>query len=157
MSLYVGRLEGRGRRFGVVASRFHEPIVRSLRDGAVDCLRRHGVADADILEAWVPGAWELPLAVRRLARAHRVDGIVAVGAVVRGATPHFDYVASAVAQGLASAALELDLPVGFGVLTTDSLDQAWERAGTKAGNKGWDAALAVLEMVDLITQWQDAR
>lgn len=156
MTRHIGQLDGRGRRFGIVASRFHEPIVRSLRDGAVDCLRRHHVADDDIVEAWVPGAWELPLAVRRLARTHRLDGVVAVGAVVRGATAHFEYVAGAVAQGLATVSLELDLPVGFGVLTTDSLEQAWERAGTKAGNKGWDAALATLEMVDLLARWASA-
>ena len=137
-------------RFAMVADRFNSFIVQSLISGAADALRRHGVADANIHLIWAPGAFELPLVAQRLAASERYDGIVALGAVIRGGTPHFEYVASECTKGLASVALEYDLPIGFGVLTVDSIDQAVERAGTKAGNKGADAAMSVLEMVSLL-------
>ncbi len=139
-------------RFGLVASRFNGFIVESLVAGAVDTLRRHGVDPSRIELVWVPGAFEIPLAAQRMAASERYDAIVALGAVIRGATPHFDYVAGECAKGLASVALDSDLPVGLGVLTVDSIEQAVERAGTKAGNKGVDAALSVLEMVSLLRQ-----
>ncbi|CAN5503497.1 6,7-dimethyl-8-ribityllumazine synthase [soil metagenome] len=147
-----GQLRGEGRRFGIVVGRFNEFITRQLLIGSHDCLLRHGVADEDIEAAWVPGAWEIPAALRRMARTGRFDALIALGAVVRGATPHFDYVAGEAAHGTSAVAAAADLPVSFGVLTTDTLEQAIERAGTKAGNKGWDAALAALEMVDLFAR-----
>lgn len=137
-------------RFAIVASRFNGFIVEGLIAGAVDTLRRHGVADASIDLIRVPGAFEMPLVAQRLAASERYEAIIALGAVIRGATPHFDYVAGECAKGLAAVALDQDLPVGFGVLTTDTIEQAVERAGTKAGNKGADAALSVLEMVSLL-------
>jgi 6,7-dimethyl-8-ribityllumazine synthase len=147
---HTGRLEGGGKRFGIVVSRFNDLITRRLLDAAVDCLQRHGVAGEDVEVAWVPGAWEIPLVLRRLAATGRFDAVIALGAVIRGATPHFDYVSGSVAAGVASAGAELGVPAIFGVLTTDTIEQAIERAGTKAGNKGWDAALAALEMADLL-------
>ena len=144
-----GAPDGRGRRFAVVGSRFNEHVTRALADGAVDALARHGV-DADAIDLiWVPGAWELPAGVRRALASGRYDGVVAVGAVVRGGTPHFDYVAGEAARGLALAGEDYELPVGLGLLTCDPMEQAEERAGGAHGNKGWDAALAALEMVDL--------
>jgi 6,7-dimethyl-8-ribityllumazine synthase len=148
--VFEGRLDGKGKRFGIVASRFNEAISSRLLAGAIDCLRRHGVEDDDILVAHVPGAMEIPLVARRLARTGHVDAIICVGAVIRGATPHFDYVASVVSRGVAATSRELDLPVLFAVLTTDSVDQAMERAGTKSGNKGFEAALGALEMTNLL-------
>lgn len=137
-------------RFAIVASRFNGFIVEGLIAGAVDTLRRHGVAEANIDLIRVPGAFEMPLVAQRLAASERYEAIIALGVVIRGATPHFDYVAGECAKGLAAVALDQDLPVGFGVLTTDTIEQAVERAGTKAGNKGVDAALSVLEMVSLL-------
>lgn len=137
-------------RFAIVASRFNGFIVEGLIAGAVDTLRRHGVPDTSIDLIRVPGAFEMPLVAQRLAASERYEAIIALGAVIRGATPHFDYVAGECAKGLAAVALDQDLPVGFGVLTTDTIEQAVERAGTKAGNKGADAALSVLEMVSLL-------
>lgn len=137
-------------RFAIVASRFNDFIVESLLKASVHCLRQHGAADADIEILRVPGAWELPLAVSRLAASRRVDGIVALGAVIRGGTPHFDYVAGECVRGIAAAAQTHGVPVGFGVLTVDTVEQAIERAGTKAGNKGEEATLAVIEMVNLL-------
>lgn len=147
-----GQLRGDGRKFGIVVSRFNEFITRQLLAGAHDCLLRHGVADDDVEAVWVPGAWEIPPALRRLARTGRFDALIALGAVVRGATPHFDFVAGEAAHGTSAVSAASDLPVVFGVLTTDTLEQAFERAGTKAGNKGWEAALAALEMVDLFAR-----
>jgi 6,7-dimethyl-8-ribityllumazine synthase len=147
---HTGRLEGGGKRFGIVVSRFNDLITRRLLEGAVDCLRRHGVGDADVEVAWVPGAWEIPLVLRRLAATGRFDAVVALGAVIRGSTPHFEYVSGAVASGVASVGAELGIPAIFGVLTTDTIEQAIERAGTKAGNKGWESALAAIEMADLL-------
>ena len=137
-------------RFALVAARFNSFIVQSLINGAVDALCRHGVPEASIDLIWTPGSFELPLATQRLAASERYDGIVALGAVIRGGTPHFEYVAGECVKGLASVALEYDLPIGFGVLTVDSIDQAVERAGTKAGNKGAEAAMSMLEMVSLL-------
>lgn len=137
-------------RFALVAARFNSFIVQNLIDGAVDALRRHGVPQTGIDLIWTPGSFELPLAAQRLAASERYDGIVALGAVIRGGTPHFEYVAGECAKGLASVSLEYDIPVGFGVLTVDTIDQAVERAGAKAGNKGTEAALSVLEMVSLL-------
>jgi 6,7-dimethyl-8-ribityllumazine synthase len=147
-----GQLRGEGKRIGIVVSRFNEFITTRLLAGARDCLVRHGVADDEIEVVWVPGAWEIPIALRRLGAQGRFDALVALGAVIRGATPHFEYVSSGVASGVAAVSAELDLPVIFGVLTTDSIEQALERAGTKAGNKGWDAALAALETSDVLRQ-----
>ena len=144
-----GAPDGRGRRFAVVGSRFNEHVTRALADGAVDALVRHGVDAAAIDVIWVPGAWELPSGVRRALATERYDGVVAVGAVVRGGTPHFDYVAGEAARGLALASADYEIPVGLGLLTCDTMEQAEERAGGAHGNKGWDAALAALEMVDL--------
>jgi len=137
-------------RFALVAARFNSFIVQNLIDTAIDALRRHGVPEASIDLIWTPGSFELPLAAQRLAASERYDGIVALGAIIRGGTPHFEYVASECVKGLAGISLEYDLPVGFGVLTVDTIEQAVERAGTKAGNKGVEAAMAVLEMVSLL-------
>ena len=149
MAEFSGSPNGAGRRCAVIASRFNESITQRLVDGALDALTRHGVAyeNADVI--WVPGAWELPGVARHLAATERYDALVAVGAVIRGDTPHFDYVAGEAARGLAQAIAEYDVPIGFGVLTCDNLVQAEERAGGAHGNKGWDAALAALEMADL--------
>ena len=152
MPEFVGTPRGDGRRFAVVASRFNESITRALAEGAVDALVRHGTAFDDVDVVWVPGAWELPGAVRRMLATDRYAAIVAVGAVVRGETPHFDIVAGEAARGLADASAEADLPVTLGLLTTDTMAQAEARAGGAHGNKGWDAALAALEMVDLFAQ-----
>jgi 6,7-dimethyl-8-ribityllumazine synthase len=139
-------------RFAIVASRFNGFIVDGLIAGAVDALRRHGVAETEIDLIRAPGAFEMPLVVQRVATSERYDGIVAVGAVIRGGTPHFEYVAGECTKGLAMVSLEQDIPVGFGVLTVDTIEQAIERAGTKAGNKGAEAAMSTLEMVSLIRQ-----
>lgn len=143
-------------QFAVVASRFNELVVNALVDGAVGALRRHGVPPSAITVVWVPGAFEIPLAARRLAASGRYQGIVAVGAVIRGATPHFDYVAGQCTGGLATVMNEFSVPIGFGVLTVDTIEQAIERAGTKAGNKGAEAALAVLETADVLRQLDHA-
>lgn len=143
-------LTGSGKRIGIVVSRFNDMITRQLLEGARDCLLKNGVEDDDIVVAWVPGAWEIPGALRQMSRATEAyDALIALGAVIRGATPHFDYVAGGVATGVAQIATSCDLPVIFGVLTTDNIEQAIERAGTKAGNKGWDSAMAALEMANL--------
>ncbi len=145
----TGSFQGAGRRFAIVASRFNSRIVDLLVAGAVDCLRRHGVEAGDIRIVRVPGAWEIPQAAEEIAAAGKVDALVALGVVIRGETPHFDYICSACSQGLARIAERHRLPVGFGVLTCDTSAQAEERAGGKAGNKGWEAAIAALEMADL--------
>lgn len=144
-----GMLTAGGLRLGIVASRFNEFITGKLLAGALDCWRRHGGDDAQVTIVWVPGAWELPAAAKRLAATHLCDTIVCLGAVIRGGTPHFDYVASEAAKGIAAAGMDSATPVIFGVLTTDTIEQAVERAGTKAGNKGWSAALAAIEMANL--------
>jgi 6,7-dimethyl-8-ribityllumazine synthase len=149
MPEFVGAPSGAGRRFAVVASRFNETITQPLAEGAVDALTRHGAAFDDVDLIWVPGAWELPAAVRRALASDRYDAIVAVGAVVRGETPHFDIVAGEAARGLAQAGADFDVPVTLGLLTTDTMEQAEARAGGAHGNKGWDAAMAAMEMADL--------
>jgi 6,7-dimethyl-8-ribityllumazine synthase len=145
-----GDLIVRDAKFAIVASRFNDYIVDSLLRAAVHCLHQHGAADTDIEIVRVPGSFEMPLAVDRLAASRRYDGIVALGAVIRGATPHFEYVAGECVSGISAAAQKHGVPVGFGVLTVDTIEQAIERAGTKAGNKGAEAALAVIEMVNLL-------
>ena len=146
----------KGARFAIVASRFNHFIVDHLVGGAVDALVRHGGEASNVTLVRVPGAWEIPLAVQRLARAKKVDAIIAVSAVIRGGTPHFDYVAGEVSKGIAQVSLAAHIPVAFGVLTTDTIEQAIERAGTKAGNKGWDAALSAIEMVSLERAFETA-
>ena len=150
MAELSGTPRGEGRRIAVVASRFNESITRALVEGALDALVRHGTSFDDIDVLWVPGAWELPLAVRAAMGTERYDAIVALGAVIRGDTPHFDYVAGEASRGLADAAVDAEVPVGFGLLTCDNLEQAEARAGGVHGNKGWDAAVAALEMADLM-------
>ncbi|HEY4954616.1 MAG TPA: 6,7-dimethyl-8-ribityllumazine synthase [Gemmatimonadaceae bacterium] len=150
MAELSGTPRGEGRRVAVVASRFNESITRALVEGALDALVRHGTSFDDIDVLWVPGAWELPLAVRAAMASERYDAVVALGAVIRGDTPHFDYVAGEASRGLADAAVEAEIPVGFGLLTCDNLEQAEARAGGVHGNKGWDAAVAALEMADLM-------
>lgn len=152
MPTYEGRLDATGLRLALVASRFNEAITRNLLEGALSALRRHGLDDASITVAWVPGAFELPLAARRLAASGEFDAVVCLGAVIRGATAHFEHVAGQAAAGVARAASDTGVPVIFGVLTTDTIEQALERAGTKAGNRGFDAALAAIEMADLLRQ-----
>ncbi len=138
-----------GARFAIVVARFNHFIGDRLLEGALDGLRRHGVKDESVVVVKAPGSYELPLAVRRLAQSGKVDAVIALGAVIRGSTPHFDYVAGEVAKGCAQVMLQTGVPVIFGVLTTDTIEQAIERAGTKAGNKGWEAALSAIEMVQL--------
>ncbi len=152
MKVLEGIYEGKGLRVAIVASRFNEFIVNKLVGGAEDCLRRHGVADDDITLAWVPGAFEIPLAAKKLAKSGKYDAVICVGAVIRGSTSHYDYVCAEVSKGIASVSLETEIPVMFGVLTTDTIEQAIERAGTKAGNKGYDCALGALELVSLMKE-----
>ena len=148
-----GDLNARDMRVSIVAGRFNEFIVESLIKGAIHCLRQHGANESAIELIRVPGAYEMPLAVQKVAESRRADGIVALGAVIRGSTPHFDYVSGACLNGIAAVAREHGIPVGMGVLTTDTIEQAIERAGTKAGNKGEEAALAMIEMVSLLRQF----
>jgi 6,7-dimethyl-8-ribityllumazine synthase len=144
-----GKIIAKGMKFAVAASRFNDFISSRLIDGAVDALTRAGADEKDIQLFKVPGAFELPITAKKLAKSGRYDAIICVGAVIRGATPHFEYVSAEVSKGIASVGLETEIPVSFGVLTTDTIEQAIERAGAKAGNKGWDAAMAAIEMVDL--------
>ena len=150
MHTYEGTLEGRGLRVAIVASRFNETIVKSLVDGAVDCLRRHGVDDDDLSLTWVPGAFEIPVVARRFAASGDVHAVVCLGVVIRGETAHFDFVAGGAAQGISVIAQETGVPVTFGVLTTETAEQAADRAGGKMGNKGFEAALAAIEMASLL-------
>ncbi len=152
MKRYEGKLVSEGARVAIVAARFNDFVVARLIEGALDALARHGVADGSVSVARVPGAWEIPLAAKRLAARKDVDAVVCLGAVIRGSTPHFDYVAAEVAKGVAQVSLAADKPVVFGVLTTDTIEQAVERAGTKAGNKGFDAAVTAIEMVNLMRE-----
>jgi 6,7-dimethyl-8-ribityllumazine synthase len=145
-----------GVRFGIVACRFNHFVVDRLVEGAVDALVRHGADPQSITIVRVPGAWELPLVAGRLARSKKVNAVIALGAIIRGATPHFDYIAGEAVKGLAAAAAGSNVPIAFGVLTTESIEQAVERAGTKAGNKGWDAAMSAVEMVSLGRAMDDA-
>lgn len=149
MNVIEGQLRADGRRFGIVASRTNDIVVSRLLDGALDAFRRLGAAEDAVTVVKVPGSWEIPLALRDLGKAGGYDALVALGAVIRGGTPHFDYVATEVAKGVFQVGLELDLPITFGVLTCDSLEQALERSGAKGGNKGFEAATAAVELADL--------
>ena len=148
--VFEGHLLGQGLKFGIVAGRFNEFITNKLLSGAIDALVRHGVAEEDIEVAWVPGAYEIPLTAKKMASLNRYDAVITLGAVIRGATPHFDYVSAEVSKGVAKVGLDANLPVIFGVLTVDTIEQAIERAGTKAGNKGWEAASTAIEMANLM-------
>ena len=147
---FEGKLLGEGLRFGLVISRFNEFISRRLLEGAQDALLRHGVREEDIDIAWTPGSFEIPLIAKKLAQAKKYDAIICLAAVIRGGTPHFQYIAAEVAKGIAKVGLETGLPVIYGVITADTLEQAVERAGTKAGNRGFDAAMSAIEMANLI-------
>jgi 6,7-dimethyl-8-ribityllumazine synthase len=147
-----GKISAEGYRFGLVVSRFNDFISSKLVEGALDALMRHGATEERLLLVKVPGAFEIPLTAKKLAESGKVDAVICLGAVIRGSTPHFDYVAAEVSKGIAVVALDTKVPVAFGVLTTDNLEQAIERAGTKSGNKGWDAAVAAMEMVNLFKQ-----
>lgn len=149
-----GKLVGHGKKFGVVVSRFNEFISKKLLEGALDCLERHEVNSDDIVIAWVPGSFEIPVAALKMAKTKKYDVIICLGAVIRGATPHFEYIAAEVTKGIAQINLQTGMPVTYGIVTADTLEQAIERAGTKAGNKGWDAALSALEMADLFKNMQ---
>lgn len=157
MKVYQGKLVAQGGRYGIVVSRFNDLISSKLLEGAKDALFRHGVKVNDIDVVWVPGAWEIPLAVKELSLLGKYDGLIALGAVIRGDTPHFEYVSSEVSKGLAHIGLEQRVPVTFGVLTCDDLEQALLRAGSKAGNKGAEAALAALEMVNLVREMRTGK
>lgn len=152
MTVYEGKLTAEGLRFGIVVSRFNEFITSKLLEGALDALKRHG-ADMDGTEvAWVPGSFEIPLVAQKMARSGRYNAVICLGAVIRGSTPHFDYIAAEVTKGVAAVSLSTGVPVVFGVITTDSIEQAIERAGTKMGNKGADAAVTAIEMANLMRE-----
>lgn len=152
MKIYEGKLVAQGLKFGVVVGRFNEFIGGKLLSGAIDGFKRHGVEEENIEIAWVPGAFEIPLAAKKMVNTKKYDAVICLGAVIKGSTPHFDYVSSEVSKGIASVSLETGVPVIFGVLTTDTIEQAIERAGTKAGNKGFDAAVTAIEMANLLKQ-----
>ena len=154
MVKYEGQLLAEGLKFGIVAARFNEFITAKLLSGALDALTRHGAKEEDIAVAWVPGAFEIPFVAQRMARQGKYDAVICLGAVIRGATPHFDYVSAEVSKGVAQTALQTGVPTIFGVLTTDDIEQAIERAGTKSGNKGWDAAVTAIEMANLLRQME---
>jgi len=147
-----GMLDAKGKNFGIVISRFNEFVTQKLLDGALDCLKRHAAEDKRITIVWVPGSFEIPYAAQRMAKSKKYDAIICLGTVIRGATPHFDYIATEVAKGIARISQESGIPAILGVITADNLEQAIERAGTKAGNKGWDAALSAIEMAKLFEQ-----
>lgn len=154
MITYEGRLVAGNKKFGIVVGRFNEFIGGKLLSGALDALKRHGVSEDDIEIAWVPGAFEIPLTAKKMAGMNKYGAVICLGAVIKGATPHFDYVSSEVSKGIANVSLETGVPVIFGVLTTDTIEQAIERAGTKSGNKGYDAACTAIEMVNLFDELQ---
>jgi len=145
-----GKIVAKGMKFGIAASRFNDFICGRLIEGAIDALTRAGADEKDIRIFKVPGAFELPLAAKKLAKTGQFDAVICLGAVIRGATPHFEYISAEVSKGIANVGLDTEVPIAFGVLTTDTIEQAIERAGTKAGNKGWDAAMTAIEMVDLL-------
>jgi 6,7-dimethyl-8-ribityllumazine synthase len=155
MKKLEGKLDAGNHKFGIVVGRFNEFIGSKLLDGAIDALKRHGANEQNIEIAWAPGAFEIPLIAKKLAKSKKYDAIICLGAVIRGATPHFDYVSAEVSKGIAHVSLETEIPVIFGILTTDSIEQAIERAGTKAGNKGFDSAVTAIEMVNLIKAIED--
>ncbi len=152
MKNYEGKFQAEGFKFAIVASRFNHALVDRLVEGAIDCLIRHGAKEEDIIVVRVPGSWEIPVAVKRILTKGEVDAVIALGVLIRGATPHFEYIASEVSKGLAQLSLEFGKPVSFGIITADSLEQAVERAGTKMGNKGWEASLSAIEMVNLFRE-----
>ncbi len=152
MKVYEGNLVSKNIKVGIVAARFNEFIVSKLLGGALDALKRHDVADEDIEIAWVPGAFEIPLIAEKMAESKKYDAVICLGAVIRGSTSHYDYVCNEVTKGIATVSLKLGIPVMFGVLTTDNLEQAIERAGSKVGNKGFDAAVGAIEMVNVIRE-----
>jgi len=147
-----GNLIAKGKKFGIIASRFNDFITKELVSGSIDTLVRHGVEDKDLLVVWVPGAFEIPLIAQRLAKTKSYDAIICLGTVIRGSTPHFEYIASEVAKGIAKVSQDTGLPVIFGIITADTIEQAVERAGAKEGNKGRDAALSAIEMANLLTR-----
>ncbi len=147
----IGVLDGKSKRIGIVVSRFNELITRKLLEGAYDCLVRHGVKEGDITTAWVPGSFEIPPVAKKLADNGKLDAVICLGTIIRGETPHFDYIAGQSSKGIGQIALESNIPVIYGVLTCDSVDQAMDRAGAKSGNRGWQAALTALEMANLYT------
>lgn len=149
MKIIEGKIVAKEMKFGLVASRFNNFICERLIDGAVDALKRAGTEESDICIVRVPGSFEIPLTAKKLAKSGKFDAVICLGAVIRGATPHFEYIASEVSKGIASVALDTEIPIAFGVITTDTIEQAIERAGTKSGNKGWDAAISAIEMVNL--------
>jgi 6,7-dimethyl-8-ribityllumazine synthase len=149
-NVYEGQLTAKGHRFGIVVSRFNDLVTSKLLEGALDCLARHGAESDDVEVAWVPGSYELPLAAQKLAATGRFNVVICLGAIVRSDTPHFDFVASEAAKGIAQVGLASGVPVTFGVITADTVEQAIQRAGVRAGNRGWDAALNAVEMADLI-------
>lgn len=150
MSIFEGKLVAEGLRFGIIVGRFNEFIGGKLLDGALDGLKRHGVKEEDIDIAWVPGAFEIPLIAKKMAKNDKYDGVICLGAVIKGSTSHYDYVCSEVSKGIANVSLESEKPVMFGVLTTNNIEQAIERAGTKAGNKGYECAVSAIEMANLM-------
>lgn len=150
MNIFEGKLIAEGLKFGIVVGRFNEFIGGKLLSGALDALKRHDVNEDDIDIAWVPGAFEIPLVAKKMAKKEKYDAVICLGAVIRGATPHFDYVSNEVTKGIANVSLGTELPIIFGILTTDTIEQAIERAGTKAGNKGYDAAITAIEMANLL-------
>ncbi|MFC4103778.1 6,7-dimethyl-8-ribityllumazine synthase [Paenibacillus xanthanilyticus] len=150
--IYEGHLVSQGLRYGIVVGRFNEFIVSKLLSGALDALKRHGVDDNEVEIAWVPGAFEIPLITQKMAESGKYDAVITLGAVIRGSTPHFDFVCNEAAKGVAAVGLKTGVPTIFGVLTTDSIEQAVERAGTKAGNKGWESAISAIEMANLTKQ-----
>ena len=151
--VYEGKLNGENIKVGIVNGRFNEFISGKLLDGALDGLKRHGVNEEDIEVAWVPGSFEIPLTAQKMANSNKYDGVICLGAVIRGETPHFEYVSSEVAKGVAKVGLDTDVPVIFGVLTTDTIEQAISRAGTKSGNKGYEDAESLIEMVNLLSEF----
>ena len=152
MNHVEGKFQAKAKKIALVVSRFNEFISAKLLEGCRDCLVRHGALEKDLSVIWVPGAFEIPQVAKRVSESEKFDAVITLGAVIRGGTPHFDYIANAVSRGVAACALHAKIPVAFGVLTTDTVEQAVERAGTKAGNKGWDAAMTALEMMSLLDQ-----
>jgi len=152
MEIFEGKLISDGLKFGIIVGRFNEFIGGKLLSGALDALKRHGADEEDIDIVWVPGAFEIPLVAKKMAKTEKYDAVICLGAVIRGSTPHFDYVSNEVTKGIASVSLNTELPIIFGVLTTDTIEQAIERAGTKSGNKGYDAAITAIEMANLLKE-----
>ncbi|WP_138203619.1 6,7-dimethyl-8-ribityllumazine synthase [Haloimpatiens lingqiaonensis] len=153
MKVYEGKLIAEGLKFGIVVGRFNEFIGSKLLAGALDALKRHGAQDEDVEVAWVPGAFEIPLIAKKMAKSNKYNAVICLGAVIRGTTSHYDYVCSEVSKGIANVSLDTEVPVIFGVLTTESIEQAIERAGTKAGNKGYDAGVIAIEMANLLNEY----